>query len=151
MQGPDVKKKDNEVKTQHFDGSGLLGSSTGSKQREPPGIISSTELLSRMRQRNPLIGGTEPPGDGDTEDNLFAVNMPSVEDTKSLDMLTELRNFMAIGSAVNGMASTDELLAEFRDKVSPQLTATFKAMLNQIAILHKRNGRSLWKLKPVFR
>lgn len=116
--------------------------------------MSSSELLSRMRQRNLDPKELMQQEDSD-EDNLFAVDARSIvqADSKNLELLTELRNFLAVKSVTSGPPSTDELLTEFKDKVTPQQSAVFRSMLREIATLQNmdNNKVKVWKLKLAFR
>jgi hypothetical protein len=113
-----------------------------------------------MQQRNldPKALYQESTEEEQQDGELFPIDTSSIvqRDPKSLELLTDLRNFLALKSVTSGGAGTDELLAEFGDRVGPQQSAIFKAMLKEVAVLHKGTTTSMtapkvWKLKPAFR
>ncbi|ELU03433.1 hypothetical protein CAPTEDRAFT_20149 [Capitella teleta] len=133
----------------HFNGSVFLKDKSSD-------ILSSADLLKRMQQRN--LNPTElyRAEGSDEEGGLFSVDAQSAvqQDPNNLNLLTDLRNFLAVKCVTSGGAGTEELLTEFGDRVGPQQSAVFKAMLKEIAVLHKNSDSGvpkIWKLKPIFR
>ena len=67
-------------------------------------------------------------------------------------MLTDIRNFVAFQSEVNGRASTHELLEKFGRRLPAQQSPTFKALLNKICSFHRDlEGKGIWTLRAEFR
>ncbi|KAF4528012.1 hypothetical protein B566_EDAN002195, partial [Ephemera danica] len=81
----------------------------------------------------------------------------SVPSTRSIpitgeesDLLDEIRGFLAFGGAVDGQASTEELLQRFpNNDLSPSMAPLFKCMLQSVADFHRNfAGQGMWTLKP---
>lgn len=109
-----------------------------------PDLLSSAELLSRMRQRNHALLS------GQGEDGASTSHTQDIS-PQELDLFTDIRNYIAFGCIVDGQASTSEILDQFRDRVPSEDSAQFKAMLSQLCDFHKIRGQGTWVLKPDFR
>ncbi|XP_046572869.1 LOW QUALITY PROTEIN: DNA excision repair protein ERCC-6-like [Haliotis rubra] len=104
-------------------------------------VMSSDDLLSKMRCRHNL----SKQGDEDIGGN------PDKVDTKDLDLMTDIRNYIAFQCHVDGQAATRELLDQFGPRLPKGGAARFKAMLNQICDLDKSSGVGIWRLRTEFR
>ena len=128
--------------------------------------MTSADLLRRMRERNfgnnTLDAAPQNHGDAASADlNSAAVTtsqqqaaaavVTSPSDAADLELMTDVRNFVAFGARVDGRAETHELMGEFRERLPPEESAKFKAMLKQLCTLHKHDGIGVWHLKPEFR
>ncbi|KAK8732787.1 hypothetical protein OTU49_006925 [Cherax quadricarinatus] len=120
------------------------------------GLLNSSQLLSRMRERNKGISM-----DCD-EDSDYDPDYPSTatvttesmdpEIQNNIDLLTDIRNFVAFQAEVDGKASTQELVGRFQDRLPPEQTSFFKALLTQICDFHREvTGKGMWSLKGEFR
>ena len=134
----------------------------GPKRKKPPGPdMTSTQLLSIMRTRNMLVssvpGGGEAAEDGD---DLFRPDEagtsgqtadPGVEQG-TMDLLADVRNFVAFQAEADGEASTVELVSRFKRSLPSQQSPLFKAFLQQICDFSRNHeGKGIWKLKQEFR
>jgi hypothetical protein len=77
----------------------------------------------------------------------------SEEETELLD---DLRSYLAFGGAINGQATTEELLERFKKSASTaiktELSPLFKFLLKSIATFHRESsGRGVWRLNSEFR
>lgn len=132
-----------------FDGAALLNSNPQSRTKS---MLSSSELLSRIMIRSDpiqLAVASQDPDDSDTSEPVQAPRALLSGD--ELELLTEIRNFIACESSVDGQATTSELIEKFRPRLPPSKSAIFKAMLKQIAVLGREGGAGVWRLKPEFR
>lgn len=78
----------------------------------------------------------------------FSGAAPVVVD-KNQELLDDIRTFVAFGASVDGRATTDEIVAQFRDRLPEQTSALFKQMLMQICEFHRLpSGQGIWKLIP---
>ena len=74
----------------------------------------------------------------------------SVPDSNQ-ELLDDIRTFISFGASVEGRATTDEIVSQFRDRLPPQTSALFKQMLMQICEFHRLpSGQGTWKLTPDF-
>lgn len=122
------------------------------------GMLSSSELLSRMRQRNKGLA-LESEDEDETDYNpdypstatLDEVSLdPEVQE--NIDLLADIRNFVAFQAEIDGQASTQEILSRFQERLPPSQTPFFKALLTQICNFHRDNsGQGIWSLKGEFR
>ena len=108
-------------------------------------VVASTDLLTEMRTRNHLKLH-DGQATGATQEE---VEVPV--DTEDQELLTDLRNYIAFGGAVDGQASTQEILDQFGPRLPPQNSAKFRSMLNELCDFNKMDGLGYWKLKPDFR
>lgn len=122
------------------------------------GMLSSSQLLSRMRQRNSGIAldSEDEDGEGYNPDypSTATVDEESLEPEvqENIDLLADIRNFVAFQAEVDGQASTQEILARFKERLPPSQTPFFKALLTQICDFHRESsGKGVWSLKGEFR
>lgn len=120
----------------HFDGH-VSGNQCllGKQKKSTLAAMSSQELLSRMRKRklnNELNQDSDP--------NTFI-------EPDNIELISEIRNFIAFQCAIDGQATTEELLNEFKARIPPNESAKFKSMLKEICSFFKRNGIGIWRLK----
>ncbi|KAB7505761.1 DNA excision repair protein ERCC-6 [Armadillidium nasatum] len=117
------------------------------------GVLSSAQLLKRMRERNrtntSLSHSSSEIVDPDDQLSLdstvdsydprypstaiFNINTeidPYMQ--SNVDLLTDIRNFVSFQATVDGQASTDEVVERFRDRVPNNQNHIFKALLKQI-------------------
>ncbi|KAL8610511.1 hypothetical protein ACOMHN_060431 [Nucella lapillus] len=136
-------KKSREGKESMFDGS-QAGSVALS---EDQALFSSTDLLVRIHRRQALSTTTTPAESaaGGSQDP------PTLVEVKDVELLEDIRSFVAFMSEVNGQASTQELLVNFGPRLPKGDSAKFKAMLTQICDFSKVNGTGRWTLKGEFR
>lgn len=100
--------------------------------------LSSTQLLARMRARN-SIGGVNAGSDVQSSEQKY------------VDIMTEVRNFIATGCSLPGRATTQEILAEFSSRLPVNDSAIFREMLRNIADFDRcSSGEGFWFLKPDF-
>ncbi|KAG7163278.1 DNA excision repair protein ERCC-6-like [Homarus americanus] len=134
-------------------GKSIFGSSGSSSS-----LLSSSQLLSRMRERNKGI--TEDCENEDSDDydpdypSTAAIETEDVEPEvqDNIDLLADIRNFVAFQAKVDGRASTQEVIERFRDRLPSEQTSFFKALLTQICDFHREtNGKGMWSLKGDFR
>merc|ERR1740131_36058 len=99
--------------------------------------MSSSELLGLMRNRNSLVSTV--PRDDDESDDLFrpdhhrtGAGAQERQDGDNLELLTDIRNFIAFQASVDGEASTAELVGKFKRSLPSQKSPLFKALLQQI-------------------
>ena len=139
-----------------FDGSvaGNVRTHAASASAATPNLMSSNELLSRMRTRNRLALEEEvPEDDDDDEDFGFQRDRRRISreiDKDDLELITDIRNYVAFQAHMDGRAATQELLEEFK-RVPANESAKFKAMLKQVCDYEKVNGVGMWFLKQEFK
>uniref|UniRef100_A0A8C5WGW6 DNA excision repair protein ERCC-6 n=1 Tax=Leptobrachium leishanense TaxID=445787 RepID=A0A8C5WGW6_9ANUR len=144
---PDDKCKDAKILKQqdksetdtpsHFNGDLQAAESTTTS-------LSSSSLLSRMRARNHLL--VPPTDNSNTEDSTS-----TVDPTEHDELLTDMRNFIAFQAQEDGEASTQEVLREFENKLSPKQSCVFRELLRRLCTFHRKiGGIGVWKLKPEF-
>jgi hypothetical protein len=69
-----------------------------------------------------------------------------------IELLTDIRNFVAFGGSVDGRASTQEILAHFSERLPPGSSSLFKFMLSEVSEFHRMpSGEGMWKLRSDFR
>ena len=122
--------------------------------------MTSSELLSRMRARNRLL---EPLVPDETEHTQEEVQDYSPENSiptlssvsaqeEHIELLTDIRNYVAFGASVNGRASTQEVLSEFTERLPPGSSPLFKSMLSEVCDFHRMpSGEGVWRLRNEFR
>ncbi|KAK7076758.1 DNA excision repair protein ERCC-6 [Halocaridina rubra] len=124
------------------------------------GGMSSAQLLSRMYQRNKTVGSLELDEAG--SDSGYDPDYPSTatlaeevvdpDMQENIDLLADIRNFVAFQAEVDGSASTQEIINRFKSRLPPQQTPFFKALLTQICDFHRKpTGEGIWSLKGEFR
>ena len=140
-----------------FDGSvaGNVRTHAASASAATPNLMSSNELLSRMRTRNRLALDEEVPEDEDDDEDFgFQRDRRRISreiDKDDLELITDIRNYVAFQAHVDGRAATQELLEEFKRRVPANESAKFKAMLKQVCDYEKVNGVGMWFLKQEFK
>jgi DNA excision repair protein ERCC-6 len=110
--GRDKEKRDGEESGKMFS-----GKSAGK-------MLSSSDLLDKMRDRNRFLAESqEGSGDNADESGLFRPDNsgPSTSqrgslDQENLDLLADIRNFVAFQAAEDGRATTYELLEKFKER-----------------------------------
>jgi DNA excision repair protein ERCC-6 len=133
------------------------GNTLAANSKEP---MTSSELLSRMKIRNYLLEpvakpGPEP-GEEETQGDNAANNIPahsslSVE-KEHIELLTDIRNFVAFGASVDGRASTQEIIAQFSERLPPGSSPLFRFMLSEVCEFHRMpSGEGVWRLRSEFR
>ena len=123
-------------------------------------ILSAKELLALIRNRKrPLIEPPAlPPPEPFPGDDLVIEAPPTPQDTtipdvkaEYVELLREIREFIAFRAMVDGQASTTELISEFGDKLPAKNSPLFKQMLNQLCTHRQVEGQRIWRLKLEFR
>jgi DNA excision repair protein ERCC-6 len=108
-------------------------------------LLTSAELLAKIKQRNRYLASGDDlfQPDGVSSSTLES---PSAE---QLELLSDIRNFVAFQAAADGRATTDELLERFRRRLPPKQSPLFKAMLTLVCSFHRNSdGKGVWTLKP---
>jgi len=108
--------------------------------KKPEGIMSSEQLLGIIKARRSLI-----PGDSSESSDTTDIK------TEQLELLRDIREFIAFQAMVDGQATTEELVDRFKERLPSQQTPLFKQMLGQLCSFRRVEGRGLWRLKPEFR
>lgn len=126
--------------------------------------LSSADLIKNMKIRNIIATSTasasrsQAIGDEDASNSPAATPTSSAAPPSSLltsdydnELIEDIRHFIAFQSGVGGVASTEEILEKFKDKVASENTAKFKSMLKEICDYSKDDeGKGLWRLKLEF-
>ncbi|XP_075073274.1 DNA excision repair protein ERCC-6 [Mixophyes fleayi] len=106
--------------------------------------LSSSSLLARMKARNHLLISPR-------EDSETGAGTPSADPTEHDELLTDIRNFIAFQAQEEGEASTQELLREFENKLSPSQSCVFRELLRRLCTFHRKsNGAGVWRLRSEF-
>ncbi|XP_063599874.1 DNA excision repair protein ERCC-6-like [Penaeus indicus] len=120
--------------------------------------LSSSQLLQRMRQRNRGMGMESEGEDSDGYDPDYPSTAPVEEEVtdpevkENIDLLADIRNFVAFQARVDGKASTQEILDRFQERLPAEQTPFFKALLTEICDFQREaGGEGLWILKGEFR
>ena len=145
-----IEKGEYSGEKSHFDGtkagSVVMNIETGSSA---PEVMTSDELLNRMRKRNVMAGVTTA---DDVEENPQEDDSSTpIIDDDSYKLISEIRDFIMFECRTMCKAMTQEILDEFGPRLPPSDTAKFKAMLKSICDFEKVDGLGYWKLKNVFR
>nr|XP_002736872.2 PREDICTED: DNA excision repair protein ERCC-6-like [Saccoglossus kowalevskii] len=116
-------------------------------------LPASTDLLTKMRERNNVVVNNANAGDNSSSDeDTSARPLPIRARTDRDELIEDIRNFIAFQGSIDGQATTKEILKEFEHQLPSNDSAIFKAMLQQICTFYRQNnGIGLWKLKPEFR
>ncbi|GFT87465.1 DNA excision repair protein ERCC-6 [Nephila pilipes] len=122
---------------------------SGKKNCANTEVPSSSDLLSAIRNRKANFE-TKENDDNDESMSSFTLSTPR-SPTEHDELLVDLRNFIAFQSAVNGQATTKELLDAFKDKTPITQTAVFKALLNKLCDFSRASGEGTWYLKSEFK
>lgn len=122
--------------------------------------MTSSELLSRMRARNRLLEPLVPDETEHTqeevqdycpENSIPALSSVSAQE-EHIELLTDIRNYVAFGASVNGRASTQEILSEFTERLPSGSSPLFKFMLSEVCDFHRMpSGEGVWRLRNEFR
>ncbi|CAL8284140.1 unnamed protein product [Arctogadus glacialis] len=134
----------------HFSGEGVEGAESGAAP------LSSSSLLAKMRERNHV---SRPSGPDDEEEEEGAEGGggaggagPPPPPTEHDELLVELRNFVAFQAAVDGQASTQEVLGHFTPRLSPQQAPVFRELLRSLCHFQRASGQGgMWRLKDSYR
>jgi len=122
--------------------------------------MTSSELLSRMCTRNRLL---EPVAAQETERTQEGVqehnpenSIPSTSSVAAqeehIELLTDIRNYVAFGASVNGRASTREILSQFTERLPSGSSPLFKFMLSEVCEFYRMpSGEGVWRLRNEFR
>lgn len=142
---PQDKCKDSKI-TKQLDVIRTATSShfNGDTQSKGPttSALSSSSLLARMKERNHLLL----PSREDSE-----TGATTTDSTEHDELLTDVRNFIAFQAHCEGEASTQELLHEFENKLSPSQSCVFRELLRRLCTFHRNsNGSGVWRLRPEF-
>lgn len=120
--------------------------------------LSSSQLLQRMRQRNRGMAMESEGEDSDGYDPDYPSTAPMEEEVtdpevkENIDLLADIRNFVAFQARVDGKASTQEILDRFKERLPAEQTPFFKALLTEICDFQREaGGEGLWILKGEFR
>ncbi|XP_032221486.2 DNA excision repair protein ERCC-6 [Nematostella vectensis] len=113
----------------------MMGVETADHTNEP---ASSADLLARMRARNNILPNEE--------------TGPSyMQSTEHDALLAEMSDFVAHRGRVPFQASTDELVARFKDQLPKNNSAVFRALLRRICVFSRGEEKGgIWTLKPEF-
>uniref|UniRef100_A0A674CNI5 DNA excision repair protein ERCC-6 n=1 Tax=Salmo trutta TaxID=8032 RepID=A0A674CNI5_SALTR len=133
----------------HFSGEGVeVG---GCSSTTAP--LSSSTLLARMKARNYLsLPQREGDEGGEEEGGARIPSGPPAPPTEHDELLVELRNFVAFQGAVDGQASTKEVLDHFTPRLTQTQTPVFRELLRNICNFHRAKGQEgTWRLKPDYR
>ncbi|KAA0193871.1 hypothetical protein HAZT_HAZT003111 [Hyalella azteca] len=118
---------------------------------EGSGMMSSSQLLQRIRERQTRLRGTN---DDERENEEVSGSSVAVEldatTSANLDLLSDIRNFVAFQASTDGRASTNEIIDKFRARLPKEKTHIFKALLKEICDFRKDNGQGFWYIKPEF-
>ncbi|KFM67945.1 DNA excision repair protein ERCC-6, partial [Stegodyphus mimosarum] len=121
-----------------FDGAGVISGSAPS----------SSDLLSAISERK-MVFGTDIASDDDESSVGPTTSKPA---TQHDELLVDIRNFIAFRAAVDGQATTKEIVEAFRDKLPIQQNAVFKSLLSKICDFSRSSdGDGIWHLKEEFR
>ena len=133
----------------HFDGSAVsdtkLSPFAGSNH-----LLSSAELLARMRARNGITNDNEVNEAGEQADPSASDRMTNV-DSSYLELAEDLRAFIAFGARVDGQALTQEIMDKFGKRIAPADSAKFRSLLRQLCEFTRHDSVGVWQLRPDFR
>ena len=141
---------------------GMMKKPRFGKKKGPPGPnMTSSQLLEIMRSRNKLVSSVSASNDQDEDDDLFRPDDAGADnrdeasesvDQRDMNLLTDVRNFVAFQAEVDGEASTSELVNKFKRSLPSQQSPLFKAFLQQICDFSRNHeGKGIWRLKRDFR
>eukprot|EP00794_Sanderia_malayensis_P008716 gene8716-9647_t len=133
-----------DTEQKHFDGSQII-------KHHNDDNLSSSVLLERMRARNALTASSSSNEAGCLNVcNDYNINLNSADATKEMEMIKEIRHFVALEAKDAGKATTHEILQKFKSKIDNKKNALFKEMLKQVCNFRKVDGRGTWFLKDNF-
>jgi len=116
--------------------------------------MTSSELLSRMRARNRLLEplATQEGVEEDNPENSIPTTSSVASQEEHIELLTDIRNYVAFGASVNGRASTREILSEFTERLPSGSSPLFKFMLSEVCEFHRMpSGEGVWRLRNELR
>ncbi|XP_022702786.1 DNA excision repair protein ERCC-6-like isoform X3 [Varroa jacobsoni] len=116
--------------------------------------MSSSELMAHIRARS--IGNVDlETSDNESQDyeSESVVEATSTVTNETDELLVDLRNFIAFGATVDGQATTQEILAVFRNRVPEKDAPLFRKLLKKLCEFFKRGTTKdgLWRLRQGFR
>lgn len=105
------------------------------------------DIRERKREQTAFVVRTDEqrtdPGDEESETNA-----------EGLDLVRELKDYLASGTAIQNKATTTEIIDHFQDRVNGKagMIPKFKSLLKEIAELQRTpSGMGYWVLKDEFR
>ncbi|XP_074531581.1 DNA excision repair protein ERCC-6 [Halichoeres trimaculatus] len=121
--------------------------------------LSSSSLLARMRVRNHI---SLPPRQRDRDEEEEEEEGPRAggaggagsptPPTEHDELLVDLRNFVAFQAAVDGQATTQEVLEYFKPRLTKEQAPVFRELLRSICDFNRTAGQEgMWRLKADFR
>jgi hypothetical protein len=108
-------------------------------------VSSSAEILRKLRMRKSI--DTHSINQNILEQFVDA----TIEETSDVELITDIKDYIKLGAAVNGQATTKEIVDQFRSNLPPEKTINFKSMLKQICTFDNKSGIGIWSLKTEFR
>uniref|UniRef100_A0A8C4Z018 ERCC excision repair 6, chromatin remodeling factor n=1 Tax=Gadus morhua TaxID=8049 RepID=A0A8C4Z018_GADMO len=136
----------------HFSGEGVEGAESGATP------LSSSSLLAKMRERNHVSRPSAPDDEEEEEEGggggggAGEAAGPPPPPTEHDELLVELRNFVAFQAAVDGQASTQEVLGHFTPRLSQQQAPVFRELLRSLCDFQRASGQGgMWRLKESYR
>jgi DNA excision repair protein ERCC-6 len=112
-----------------------------------------------MRARNRLLEPvaaqeTERTQEGvqehDPENSIPATSSVAARE-EHIELLTDIRKYVAFGASGNGRASTRGILSRFTERL-PSGSSLFKFMLSEVCEFHRTpSGEGVWRLRIEFR
>ena len=112
------------------------------------GMLSSSQLLARIRSRQ-SVSVTATSNTSDHYQN--AAEEGSSDDpvvNENVELLSDIRNFVAFQASIDGRATTEEILDRFKERLPKGKAHIFKALLKQICDLRKdASGKGWWYIK----
>lgn len=144
-----------------------INNSRSPKEAEATEESGSSSLLARIRARNLLL--TEDDSDATAgvyfkkkcvncrflncaySNSYLSTAPPTGVSVINKELLDDIRTYVSFGASVDGRATTEEIIGQFRDRLPAQSTALFKQLLMQICEFHRLpSGQGVWKLIPEF-
>lgn len=132
-----------------------LFSGEGTKTTDSQNLLTSADLLAKMKERNRFLPTDQ--DNGSNQDDLFQPDLGRRNSSKTkdqeeqLELLADIRNFVAFQAKTDGQAQTYELLERFKTRLPPQQSPLFKSLLKQICHFSRdSDGRGIWSLKSEF-
>ena len=106
------------------------------------GIMSSSQLLMRMKTRTERAD--------ESEEECEAPSDPEV--SANVDLLSDIRNFIAFQARIDGRATTQEIIDRFNERLPSGKSHIFRALLKKICDFRKdSHGEGWWHIKQEFR
>ena len=120
------------------------------------GILSSSDLLDRMKMKNRLLGlpGEDSVFLSANEEESLILDTTPLEFATGVDyhsMMENIRSFVAFRGVVPGQVLTTDILGEFDGKLPARGAPLFRALLNQLCTFTRNvHNQGIWQLKPEF-